>query len=76
MKIHEMLERLEELGNNLLIISETAGVIETSLGGELLSADQVGWALIGIVRSLEKTAKDVDEMVQGAMGICKTIESL
>lgn len=76
MKIREMQERLENLGNDLLIISETAGAIETSLNGEMLSADKIGWALIGIVRSLEKSVKDVDEMVKGTMDICKTLETL
>ena len=76
MKIHEMQGKLEDLGNDLLIISETAGAIETSLDSELLTANQVGWALIGIVKSLEKAVKDVDEMVKGVIGICSTFDSI
>lgn len=76
MKIHEMQEKLENLGSNLLIISETAGAIEVSLNSEVLSVNQVGWALTGIVRGLEKAANDVDEIVKGSIDICKRLETL
>ena len=76
MNIHEIQGRLEDLGNDLLIISETAEVIEVSLDSDLLTADKVCWALFGVVRGLEKAVKDVYEMVKGSMDICKTLESL
>lgn len=57
MKISEMQDRLEDLQNELLIISETATAIETSLNEGNLTSSQIGWALIGVIRSIDKSAK-------------------
>lgn len=76
MKIAEMQDRLEDLQNELLIISETATAIETSLNEGNLTSSQIGWALIGVIRSIDKSAKDAENLVEEVLEKRKVIESL
>lgn len=76
MKIYEMQERLEELQGELSIISETANAIESSLNEGILRADQIGWALIGIIRNIDKSIKDVEMLIDGSLEARKTLEKL
>ncbi|MCI8427204.1 MAG: hypothetical protein HFJ03_06695 [Lachnospira sp.] len=76
MKIIEMQDRLEELQNELLIILETATLIETSLSAGSLTSSQVGWALIGVIRSIDKSVKDVESLVEEMLEKRKVIENL
>ena len=76
MKIIEMQDRLEELLNELLIILETATLIETSLSAGSLTSSQVGWALIGVIRSIDKSVKDVESLVEEMLEKRKVIENL
>lgn len=76
MKISEMQDRLEDLQNELLIISETATAIETSLNEGNLTSSQIGWALIGVIRSIDKSAKDTENLVEEVLEKRKVIESL
>ena len=76
MKIIEMQDRLEELQNELLIISETATAIETSLNEGSLTSSQIGWALIGVIRSIDKSVKDVESLVEEVLEKRKVIENL
>lgn len=76
MKIAEMQDRLEELQNELLIILETATLIETSLSVGSLTSSQVGWALIGVIRNIDKSVKDVESLVEEVLEKRKVIENL
>ncbi len=76
MKIAEMQDRLEELQNELLIISETATAIQISLNEGNLTSSQVGWALIGVIRSIDKSVKDVESLVEEVLEKRKVIENL
>ncbi len=76
MKITEMQDRLEELQNELLIILETATAIETSLNEGSLTSSQIGWALIGVIRSIDKSVKDVESLVEEVLEKRKVIENL
>lgn len=76
MKISEMQDRLEDLQNELLIISETATAIETSLNEGNLTSSQIGWAFLGVVRSIDKSVKDVENLVEEVLEKRKVIESL
>ncbi len=76
MKITEMQDRLEELQNELLIIYETATAIETSLNEGNLTSSQIGWALIGVIRSIDKSVKDVESLVEEVLEKRKVIENL
>ena len=76
MKIIEMQDRLEELQNELLIISETATAIETSLNEGSLTSSQIGWALVGVIRSIDKSVKDVESLVEEVLKKGKVIENL
>lgn len=76
MKIAEMQDRLEELQNELLIISETATAIQISLNEGNLTSSQVGWALIGVIRSIDKSVKDVESLVEEVFEKRKVIENL
>ena len=76
MKITEMQDRLEELQNELLIILETATAIETSLNEGSLTSSQIGWALVGVIRSIDKSAKDVENLVEEVLEKRKIIENL
>lgn len=76
MKIAEMQDRLEELQNELLIISETATAIQISLNEGNLTSSQIGWALIGVIRSIDKSVKDVESLVEEVLEKRKVIENL
>ncbi len=76
MKITEMQDRLEDLQNELLIIYETATAIETSLNEGNLTSSQIGWALIGVIRSIDKSVKDVESLVEEVLEKRKVIENL
>ena len=71
-----MYKRQEELQNELLIILETATLIETSLSAGSLTSSQVGWALIGVIRSIDKSVKDVESLVEEMLEKRKVIENL
>ncbi len=76
MKIAKIQDRLEDLQNELLIISETATAIETSLNEGSLTSSQIGWALVGVIRSIDKSVKDVESLVEEVLEKRKVIENL
>lgn len=76
MKITEMQDKLEEMQGELLIISETATAIETSLSGGNLDSSQVEWAFIGIIRNVDKLAKDIENLVKEVIEMRSIIKNL
>lgn len=76
MKIAKIQDRLEDLQNELLIISETATAIQISLNEGNLTSSQIGWALIGVIRSIDKSVKDVESLVEEMLEKRKVIENL
>jgi len=76
MKITEMQDRLEDLQNELLIISETATAIETSLNEGNLTASQIGWAFLGVIRSIDKSIKNVENLVDETIKMRGVLEQL
>ena len=76
MTISEMQDALEALGNNLMIISETANAIEASLSEQILTVDQVRWAIVGIIRSIDKAAQDTEGLVNGTIGMLEVLSKL
>ncbi len=76
MKIAKIQDRLEDLQNELLIISETATAIQISLNEGNLTSSQIGWALIGVIRSIDKSVKDVESLVEEVLEKRKVIENL
>lgn len=67
--------RLEELQNDLLIIYETATTIEVSINEGSLTSSQIGWALVGVIRSIDKSVKDVESLVNEVIEKRSVIES-
>ncbi len=76
MKISEMQDRLEELQNDLLIIYETATTIEISINEGGLTSSQIGWALNGVTRNIDKSVKDVGSLLNEVSEKRSVIESL
>lgn len=66
--------RVEKLENDLLIIYETSNAIETSLDSEMVTAKDMGWALIGIVRSIDNAVKDANKIVQSIIDMRKVLD--
>lgn len=76
MKVLELEDRLESLQNDLLIIYETANALEIPLAEGALNLEQVSLVLVGITKNIRKTAESIGELVEGTMGIRKTLEEL
>ena len=76
MKITEMQDRLEDLQNELLIISETTTAIETSLNEGNLDSSQIKWAFLGVVRNIDESAKEAGNLVKEFAEMRSVIESL
>lgn len=76
MKLSEMQSQLENLQNDLSIISETTTAIETSLDEGVLTSGQLGWALIGVIRNIEKAVDDSGKLVEAMIKIRSTVEGL
>lgn len=76
MKITEMQDHLEDLQNNLSIVSETANAIEASLSEGVLTVDNVRWALIGVIRDINKAVSDSEKLVDAVIKIRSAVEGL
>ncbi len=76
MKISEMQDKLQELQNDLSIISETVNAVESSLTEGVLKPGQVGWALIGAVRSLENAVDDTEALINETIQMQAVLEKL
>lgn len=76
MKLSEMQSQLENLQNDLSIISETTTAIESSLDEGILTAGQLGWALIGVIRNIEKAVDDSGKLVEALIKIRSAVEGL
>lgn len=76
MKITEMQDHLEDLQNNLSIVSETANAIEASLSEGILTVDNVRWALIGVIRDINKAVSDSEKLVDAVIKIRSAVEGL
>lgn len=76
MKITEMQDRLEDLQNNLSIVSETANAIEASLSEGILTVDNVRWALIGVIRDINNAVADSEKLVDAMIKIRSAVEGL
>lgn len=76
MKITEMQDRLEDLQNNLSIVSETANAIEASLSEGILTVDNVRWALIGVIRGIDKAVADSGNLIESMIKIRSAVEAL
>lgn len=73
-KISEMQTNMEKLENDLLIIYETANAIETALDSEMVTAKDIGWALIGVVRNIDNAVKDAGKIVQSVIDMQKVLD--
>lgn len=73
-KLFELQSEIEKLENDLLIIYETSNAIETSLDSEMVTAKDMGWALIGIVRSIDNAVKDANKIVQSVIDMRKVLD--
>lgn len=73
-KLYELQSSVEKLENDLLIIYETSNAIETSLDSEMVTAKDMGWALIGIVRSIDNAVKDANKIVQSVIDMRKVLD--
>lgn len=76
MKITEVQDHLEDLQNNLSIVSETANAIEASLSEGILTVDNVRWALIGVIRDINKAVSDSEKLVDAMIKIRSAVEGL
>lgn len=76
MKITEMQDHLEDLQNNLSIVSETANAIEASLSEGILTVDNVRWALIGVIRDINNAVADSEKLVDAVIKIRSAVEGL
>ena len=76
MKVTEMQERLEALQNDLSIITETANAVQVSLSEGVIPAEKMSWALIGIIRSLDKAVEDAGKLVDESIKIRGVLEKL
>lgn len=76
MKISEMQDELQELQNDLSIILETVNAVESSLLENVLKPAQVGWALTGAVRSLEKAVNDTETLINETIKMRAVVEKL
>lgn len=73
-KLYELQSSMEKLENDLLIIYETSNAIETSLDSEMVTAKDMGWALIGIVRDIDNAVKDANKIVQSVIDMRKVLD--
>lgn len=73
-KLYELQSSVEKLENDLLIIYETSNAIETSLDSEMVTAKDMVWALIGIVRSIDNAVKDANKIVQSVIDMRKVLD--
>lgn len=73
-KLYELQTNMEKLENDLLIIYETSNAIETSLDSEMVTSKDMGWALIGIVRSIDNAVKDANKIVQSVIDMRKVLD--
>lgn len=76
MKITEMQDRLEGIQNRLCAVYETTNAISASLECQILRADQIGFAMSGVMDSIDKAAREVGELVEETIKIGKVVESL
>lgn len=76
MTISEIQDGLEAVQNELMIISETTTAVEASLAEEILSPDKLMWALVGIIRSIDKAVQDVGALVNGAIEVRGVLDKL
>lgn len=73
-KLYELQSSMEKLENDLMIIYETSNAIETSLDSEMVTAKDMGWALIGIVRSIDNAVKDAGKITQSVIDMRKVLD--
>lgn len=73
-KLSELQTNIEKLENDLLIIYETSNAIETSLDSEMVSAKDMGWALIGVIRNIDNAVKDAGKIVQSVIDMRKVLD--
>lgn len=76
MKITELENRLEDLGNDLQIILETVDVIEISLSSGVLKEHKAGWALTGVIKNVDNAIKEVETLVNETINIRRNLENL
>lgn len=71
-----MQDELQDLQNDLSIILEMVNAVESSILENVLKPAQVGWALIGAVRSLEKAVDDTETLVNETIKMRAVVEKL
>lgn len=76
MKISEMQDELQNLQNDLSIVLETVNAVQSSLLENILKPDQVGWALTGAVRSLEKAVNDTETLISETIRLQSVLNQL
>lgn len=76
MKIRELEDKLEDLGNDLQIISETVTAVEIAVSNGELKQENTCWALFGIARNAKKAIKDIEELTKEAINMRRTIEKV
>lgn len=72
----ELQDRLEDLCSNLQIISETTNAAYCSLEYEILNKNQICWILTGIIRQVDSSIKDTEQLVDEAMELHKMPDDL
>lgn len=76
MKITEMQDRLEQVQNRLGTIYETTNAVSASLGYQILRADQVGFAMSGILENIDIAVREVGDLVEETIKVRSVIEGL
>lgn len=76
MKLTEIQDRLEEIQNRLSTIYETTNAISASLDYEILTADQIGFAMAGVLENIDTTVREVGTLVEETIRMRKVVGSL
>lgn len=76
MKITEMQDKLEKVQNRLSAIYETTNAVSASLEYQILRADQVGFAMSGIMENIDIAVREIGDLVEETIKVRSVVESL
>ena len=76
MKVTEMQGRLEQVQNRLSTIYETTNAISASLDYQILRAEQIGFAMAGVLENINTTVREVGDLIEEAIKMRGVVESL
>lgn len=76
MKITEMQDKLEGLQNRLSTIYETTNAISASLDYQIIRADQVGFAMSGVLENMDRAVREIGDLIEETIKMRAVVESL